>query len=638
MPEYFLINSLLLLSSSVFCGLLFVFSLSQTDKTRQHLPLIIFLGFLSIWYILLTIGLLPSGLDFVPKEFKKPPVFGLARPGLLFVFAGIAHCYINAIRQRNENISRFLSPKALYFYCFIAMVKIRWTLPDRLNNPKVASIVALATLLVILLAILNCYIKLNNLGIVATQKSTTFSQFSWPISCGVSVTLIFLAFYHTFQGSTTLSLYDGYALISTLPLIFWLIYYHTPYIFFDVLAKRGAQIIVFAIVAGLYYGFLAYVIKPTNQTSITTYFLLGIIFSLPTGLFTLTQNFIDRFVDTHLLGRVPFPDLLIKLNLELNKATTPEEAITIVSHNIKQALKAKNVNYIPNHNLSNLNTNTVNIPITNHLEILGYVLIEPSREHSRYLSEDMKFIQLVATNLATTLSRLHLQLEQQNHKVRELELINTASQLRLKALQAQLDPHFLFNSMSLIGNLVRSEPDKARNAVQYLSRVYRYVLDSSRKDLVSAMDEINFLRAYLDIEQLRFESRLKVKFELYKDLDKVFIPPMLLQPLVENAVKHGISPKIEGGELLIKISETPLGLEFIIADTGEGFDPNKTPKSNGDGNGVGLSNVKQQLLMRYQTELIINSSSRGTEIKFYLPNSEVQSKQGVKTHESFNSR
>ncbi|MBI4854871.1 MAG: histidine kinase [Acidobacteria bacterium] len=615
MPEQVLINTLLLLISSLFCGLLFIFSLSQTEKTRQHLPLIIFLGGLSIWYFLLTIGQLPM-LEIFPNRLRKIPVFGLARPILLLVFTAIAHCYIVEIRKRGEVISKWLSPPKLYIYSFIALSKIRWSLADRFNHPKLAAIVALFGLGLLLVVIFICYRKLNKFSILNKQNSSRFEQLSWPISFLFSIVLILGAFFHTLNGNISPSLYDSYALISALPLIFWLIYYHTPYLFFDVLAKRGIQTIFFAIIFGFYYGVLAYYLKVFPDNSLLFYLSLGIIFSLPTGLLTRLQIFLDRTIDIHLLGRTPFQDLLIELNSKLGASTNLENAIQIACNTAKQALKAQKVKYFSLEKDAVENPNLINISVINNEEILGRLEIEPTSGNRRYLSEDLKFAKLIASNLASTMARLKLQKEQEERKVIELELINTANALRLKALQAQLNPHFLFNSMNLIASLVRSAPDRARAAVQYLSRVYRYVLDSSRQDLVTVADEINFLKAYLDIEQLRFESRLNVTFDLCANLEKHFIPPMLLQPLVENAIKHGLSPKIEGGLLLIKISTIDNTLEFIISDTGEGFDPSKPPK----GSGVGISNVQQQLNLRYQTELFVTSTLQiGTEIKFSLP-------------------
>ncbi len=617
MPEQVLINSLLLLVSSLFCGLLFVFSLSQVNKTRHHLPLVIFLGFLSVWYLLLTINQVPS-LEIIPKILRKVPVFGLARPILIFVFIGTAHCYIAAIRQREKNINRWLRPTKLYFYGFILISKVRLSLSDRFNSPTIAAIAALAGLIIALLTIFICYHKLNKLAPLTGQTPSKLGKLSWPISFSISITLILLAFYHTLQGNTLPSIYDSYALISLLPLIFWLIYYHTPYLFFDILVKRGIQALFFATIFGLYYGSTAYFLNAFGDHSLLFYLALSVIFSLPIGLLTRLQGILDRFVDVYLLGRVPFQDLLIELNNQLSASSNYQKAISLVCESIKKALRAKNVSYKAEQ--IDLPKPAINyIPIINQQEYLGYLHIEPIVGNQRYLSEDLKFVQIAATNLATTLSRLQLQLEQQESKVKELELINIANNLRLKALQAQLDPHFLFNSMSLIGSLVRSQPDKARSAVQYLSEVYRYVLDSSRRDFVSVADEINFLRAYLDIEQLRFESRVKVTFQLCNDLEKLFIPPMLLQPLVENAIKHGLSPKIEGGNLLIKALKLDQELEFTIADTGVGF-----TKNNKENNGVGLSNVRQQLLMRYSRTLeIFSDSKKGTTIKFSLPISQI---------------
>ncbi|MEW6732381.1 MAG: histidine kinase [Acidobacteriota bacterium] len=628
METHLVFSALLLFLGSLFCALLFAFSLTE-GYSRIRRALIVLLGLLSVWYL---------GLMFVQLRFLNllpwQPVWGgargpsgrflmfggLARPGLLWIFTAIAHCYIMAVRQRGAYLATWIKPTRLYLCCFIATLIMRLGLPNNLNNYWLVAGAGLLGVMLPITIMFICYRALNRMA-MEREQSGAVSQYSWIVCFGISFTLITIAFYRMTQTYIGLvGLYDVYAVISALPLIFWLIYYHTPYLFLDVLVKRGLQALFFALIFGCYFGGLAYTMGLLGKKPLLYYIGLAVAISLPAGMLTRMRGSMDRLIDLHLLGRAHFQDLLADLNTRLNSAANNEEAIAVASASVSQALGAASVEYYQTlAEDTQADVEKLSIAVSLAGESLGFLRIGSPIKRPRYLSEDLKFAQLAADSLAASLSRLRLQAEQQAQQIRELALVSTARELRLKALQAQLDPHFLFNSMNLISSLVRSAPDKARAAVQYLSQVYRYVLESSRRDLVTVADEIDFLRAYLEIEQLRFESRLRVKFNLCDRLNDVWLPPMLLQPLVENAIKHGLSSKIEGGELIISVQPQADSLLLAVTDTGVGFQANPQIDSK-NGTGIGLANVRQQLALRYNVALEIESvPGRGTRVQFCLP-------------------
>jgi two-component system LytT family sensor kinase len=185
-------------------------------------------------------------------------------------------------------------------------------------------------------------------------------------------------------------------------------------------------------------------------------------------------------------------------------------------------------------------------------------------------------------------------------KYRERELLASQlaaqlSQAKLQALRMQLNPHFLFNAMNSIAMLVRRNDNAlAVRMLAGLSDLLRYVLEDSPSDEVRLQDEISFLERYLEIERVRFGDRLRVHFDVDAETRDAFVPNLLLQPLVENAIRHGIAHKVNPGK--IEIAARRLGDRLIlqVSDDGPGLNGPKL-----SGNGVGLANTRSRLEQLY---------------------------------------
>jgi sensor histidine kinase YesM len=161
-------------------------------------------------------------------------------------------------------------------------------------------------------------------------------------------------------------------------------------------------------------------------------------------------------------------------------------------------------------------------------------------------------------------------------------------QADLKRLQAQIEPHFLFNTLANIVSLMDTDATKAKQMQLDLIRYLRTSLSQARKQTTTLGQEIALLRAYLDIYKIRMGARLHYEIDIPDDLDDCPIAPMLLQPLVENALLHGLEPKIEGGRIDISAQRHANGLKIEISDTGDGWRDESRP-------GVGLTNVRERL-------------------------------------------
>lgn len=195
-----------------------------------------------------------------------------------------------------------------------------------------------------------------------------------------------------------------------------------------------------------------------------------------------------------------------------------------------------------------------------------------------------------------------------------------ASRAELQALRAQLNPHFLFNTLHSVTALVREDPNAAEDALVRFGSLLRYVLDAShrREEDTTVEDELTFVRGYLGIEKLRLGSRLEVIEEIDPDALDCMIPILTLQPLVENAVRHGIAPRAEGGE--IRISARLLDNELVVSvrDDGDG----STDETVSAANGVGLALVKRRIETRFpgRGSMVVESSpKRGFTVTLTVP-------------------
>jgi sensor histidine kinase YesM len=167
-----------------------------------------------------------------------------------------------------------------------------------------------------------------------------------------------------------------------------------------------------------------------------------------------------------------------------------------------------------------------------------------------------------------------------------------AAEASLRALQAQIEPHFLFNTLANVTGLIHTQPDKAKQMLEQFIAYLRATLAATRDHETTIADDFETMKTFLSILQIRMGDRLKVRFDLPDDLRDAAIPPMLLQPLVENAIKHGLEPKMDGGEVALIAKRVGNKIAITVADTGLGF-------QNSASNGIGLKNVRERVKQLY---------------------------------------
>ena len=246
------------------------------------------------------------------------------------------------------------------------------------------------------------------------------------------------------------------------------------------------------------------------------------------------------------------------------------------------------------------------VPIGHGLAERKYIFLGPRRGGRRYLSEDLEVLARMAACVG----------EQMEH-IREAETRRLVSQAELRALQAQIHPHFLFNAFNTLYGIIPRQVSGARQMLLNLAEVFRYFLQSD-KTFVPLEEEMRIVRAYLGIEELRLGDKLKVSIEVHSDALPASVPMLSIQPLVENAIKHGVAARPEGGAVQIQAKREGDSLHVLVHDTGPGFAARTAALENH--NGVGLDNVSRRLVLCYGSDahLRIETDAGGTTVSFVI--------------------
>ena len=188
----------------------------------------------------------------------------------------------------------------------------------------------------------------------------------------------------------------------------------------------------------------------------------------------------------------------------------------------------------------------------------------------------------------------------------------------IKALQSQINPHFLFNVLNTMAALIRINPEKAREVTIDLSKYLRYNLDNNLKS-VELINELNQVDTYIKIEKARFGEKINIKYDINENLYNFKIPSLIIQPLVENSIKHGILKKSEKGNILLQIKKIGKDIEVIIEDDGIGIEQEIIDSLDSKiEENIGLKNVHQRLKLLYGKGLDIMKLNKGTRIKFKI--------------------
>ncbi|MBV9268105.1 MAG: histidine kinase [Acidobacteriaceae bacterium] len=256
------------------------------------------------------------------------------------------------------------------------------------------------------------------------------------------------------------------------------------------------------------------------------------------------------------------------------------------------------------------------VPVKENGHATYAVALARSKDQRGFLASEVAFLSGAAACISSRLQALAA--ERLRRQMIEAEL---------RALRAQVNPHFLFNALNTIADLIVVDAAKAERMTERLSEVFRYVLTHSQETTITVRQEIDFVRRYLEIEEARFRERLQVAIDVAPEVQEMQVPALILQPIVENAIKHGLAPKLEGGSIVISAARRDSRLLLTVEDTGIGLARRATTQNSRGSlrsTGTGLANSMQRLRTLYgeEAKLIMESpDSRGCRVTIQIPES-----------------
>jgi signal transduction histidine kinase len=237
---------------------------------------------------------------------------------------------------------------------------------------------------------------------------------------------------------------------------------------------------------------------------------------------------------------------------------------------------------------------------------------------ARYLPGAVAIALLMVAVLASGERRVTREIEAARQQEQIAEAARLLAEAQLRTLQAQIEPHFLYNTLANVVSLIGPDPARARHMLERLIDFLRASLSASRAEHATLGFEVDLARAYLDLLTVRMGARLRYRFDVDAACRDLVIPPMLIQPLVENAVMHGIEPKVAGGTVVVRARRLDAGLCVEVLDDGAGL----VPAAPRPGGGVGLSNLRERLLTLHgnsaQLQLLENQDG-GVTSRLILP-------------------
>jgi GAF domain-containing protein len=263
------------------------------------------------------------------------------------------------------------------------------------------------------------------------------------------------------------------------------------------------------------------------------------------------------------------------------------------------------------------------VPLVAHNDALGVLLLGSSESGRRYDVHDLTYVELISARIALAIDNARLYQDAQEARDRSARAAELEAQLahaRLETLQAQLNPHFLFNALNTVAMLVRRGANTdALQGVLSLSELLRKVLMGNRVLEVSLHDELAVVEHYLSIERLRFRDRLTATIVANAEAREALVPSLILQPIVENAVRHGIATGSKGGHLEIRCQRKGEVLAIEVRDNGSGLPEGWDPTSSG---GIGLANTRERLERLYRGTHafeVLSAPNGGTVARIEIP-------------------
>jgi two-component system, LytTR family, sensor kinase len=426
----------------------------------------------------------------------------------------------------------------------------------------------------------------------------------------------------------------------------------------DIFLKRALSLVLLVGLAfGLYLNVAAPMLDRRNDHPVAVGLVLGL-WVMTALAYPWLRSGVGWFVDVVMLRRTDYEAMRAEIAQRIALVEAPEQVLDETCARLADALTAREVTWATANDPNARECESPASPLLPQLllpsnqsrgsrrlkepSVGATTILAPTAEPPQYrltigemaggrrlMSDDVAFLEDVAVMVARRIDAARVIHERCARDLREQETTKLATEAELRALRAQVNPHFLFNSLTTIGYLIQTAPERAMETLMRLTALLRGVLRRSEGEFATLGQEIELIESYLDIERARFEDRLRVTIDAPCETRSHRIPVLLIQPLVENAIKHGVSPSRTGGEVVISAriasgnGTVAAGVETLritVRDTGLGA--NEQSLIAGRARGVGLSNVERRLKTHYgdQASFSIRSDpGEGTTVELSLP-------------------
>ena len=385
---------------------------------------------------------------------------------------------------------------------------------------------------------------------------------------------------------------------SSVPLALAILYQNFRFAFADLFLKRAISLMLIAAVAfGLYVGIAAPILRYHETHDRNDVFAVSVILTLwiATALvYPLLHSAAEWLVDRVILQRADYSDLQKRIADEVQSLETVDDVLDAVSARVAEAMTAGTHRWVEVKDGVKYTANPAafNVPTADSPSYR--VSLSHLAGGRRLLSDEANLLAAIGLIAARRIDSIRVMHERCEREFREQEYSKLATEAELKALRSQINPHFLFNALTTVGYLIEASPKKAVETLMHLTKLLRAVLRSTG-EFTTLGDEIRLIEDYLDIERARFEERLVVDIDVPAELHSIQIPALVLQPLAENAIKHGISANKAGGELHIAAERSDGALKVSVRNTAASRKLHDVSTSNG----VGLQNIRERLKSYY---------------------------------------
>lgn len=371
------------------------------------------------------------------------------------------------------------------------------------------------------------------------------------------------------------------------------VYFEGRFEFYDLVVKRAIMLLISIFVLGLYFAValpsLELLPGGAARPWLFAVALVPIAMVMP---LILTRN--ERWLDRIWLGREFTPaEALTHVLAAMQPATDERTLIEAAEARLGEIFGAKVAVLVGSRAILEPAA-PIDVKLTSPVSgaVVRFAVLQ-EKSTRRFLSEDLTLLRLLGGVFGFMLENIRLQRKRLEQEQLAQELRLQSSKSELKALRAQINPHFLFNALNAIASLIHTDPARADEVVEQLAEVFRYTLRRSDTEWAPLDQELAFARAYLDVEQARFGQRLTWAIDSDHSLPAPQVPSMLLQTLLENAVKHGVSQAREPGRIDVVVRTTPDRLTVEVRNTGPAA--NAAGVSAREGEGFGLHSVRERL-------------------------------------------